>query len=365
MIQGTIGAFANIETKFEKVESRLDQMASSQKMLESQIGQIANKIGMREQGALPSQPDVNIKEQCKAITLRNGRELPEIVAPALKDENLPPKKRKTRQVNMEISDSVDDEPNKERLTHHAPIKPYIPLIPFPQRLKNSKLEKQYEKFLKMFLEIHISIPFADALAQMPLYVKFMNEVLSNRKKLKEVETITLTEECSAVIQCKIPPKLKDPGSFSLQCTIGELGIRKTLCDLGASVSLMPHSMYKRLGFGELKKTRISLQLTDRSIKYPLGVLEDVLVKVDKFVIPCDFVVLEMNEDVDIPIILGRPFLATAGTNMKEIWNYGRRRCKREEYMIKEEIKGVLDLSLEIQGLKESVEKMHLPQGLSL
>ncbi|XP_074347435.1 uncharacterized protein LOC141686291 [Apium graveolens] len=164
MIQGTIGAFANIETKFEKVESMIDQMASSQKMLESQIGQIANKIGMHEQGALPSQPDVNIKEQCKAITLRNGRELPEIVAPALKDENIPPKKRKTHQVNMEISDSVDDEPNKERLTHHAPIKPYIPLIPFPRRLKNRKLEKQYKNFLKIFCEIHISIPFADVLA---------------------------------------------------------------------------------------------------------------------------------------------------------------------------------------------------------
>ncbi|XP_074374060.1 uncharacterized protein LOC141714440 [Apium graveolens] len=265
MIQGTTGAFTNIDTKFEKAESRLDHMASSQTMLESQIGQI-----------------------CKAIILRNGRELPKIVAPALKDENLPPKKRKTRQVNMEISNSVDNKPNKERLTHHAPMKPYIPLIPFPYRLKNSKLEKQFEKFLKMFREIHISIPFADALAQIPLYVKFMKE---------------------------IPPKLNNPGSFSLPCNIGELGIRKALCDLGSSVSLMLHSMYKRLGLGDLKKTRISLQLADRSIKYLLGVLEDILVKVDKFVILCDFVVLEMNEDVDIPIILGRPFLATAGTNI--------------------------------------------------
>ncbi|XP_074335971.1 uncharacterized protein LOC141673137 [Apium graveolens] len=143
----------------------------------------------------------------------------------------------------------------------------------------------------------------------------MKAVLSNRKKLNEVEIITLNEECSAVIQCKIPLKLKNPGSFSLSCTIGEVEIGKALCDLRASVSSMPHSMYKRIGLGELKKTMISLQLVDKSIKYPLGVLEDVLVKVDKFVIPCDFVVLEMNEDVDIPIILGRPFLETAGTNI--------------------------------------------------
>ncbi|XP_074342337.1 uncharacterized protein LOC141679861 [Apium graveolens] len=162
----------------------------------------------------------------------------------------------------------------------------------------------------MFCEIHISILFADALAQMPLYAKFMKEVLSNRKKFEEVKIITLNEKCSSIIQGTIPS-----GSFSLPYTIGEIKIKKTLCDLGASVSLMPLSIYKRLGLGELKKTRIALQLADRSIKYPLGVLEDVLVKVDRFVIPCDFVVLEMSEDVDIPIILRRPFLATAGTNI--------------------------------------------------
>ncbi|XP_074356161.1 uncharacterized protein LOC141695851 [Apium graveolens] len=216
---------------------------------------------------------------------------------------------------MEISESVDDEPEREKPIHKVLKKPYIPPINFPQRLKNYKLEKQYEKFLKMFREIHISIPFADALAQMPLYAKFMKEVLSNKKKFEEVKIISLNEECSSVIQCTIPPKLKDLGSFSFPCTIGEIGIKKALCDLGASVSLMPHSIYKRLILGEIKKTRISLQLADISIKYPLGVLEDILVKVDIFFIPYDFIMVEMNEDVDIPIILGRPLLATAGTNI--------------------------------------------------
>ncbi|XP_063941512.1 uncharacterized protein LOC135149663 [Daucus carota subsp. sativus] len=314
MIQGTTGAFANIETKFEKVESRIDQIASSQKMLEMQIGQIANKVGVRDQGSLPSQPDVNVKEHCKAITLRSGRELPEVKAPQLNDATLPPKKRKSYQTTVKIAEKIVDEP-KDDTAPKANVKQYVPPIPFPQRLTNRKLEKQYEKFLKMFREIHISIPFADALAQMPLYAKFMKQVLSNRKKLEAVETISLSEECSAVIQRNIPPKLKDPGSFSLPCTIGQVGVKRALCDLGASVSLMPYSIYKRLGLGELKKTKISLQLADRSIKYPLGVLEDVLVNVDKFVIPCDFVILEMNVDVEIPIILGRPFLATGGASI--------------------------------------------------
>nr|XP_017239909.1 PREDICTED: uncharacterized protein LOC108212702 [Daucus carota subsp. sativus] len=268
-------------------------------MLEMQIGQIANKVGAREQGSLPSQPDVNVKEHCKAITLRSGRELPEVRAPGLNDATLPPKKRKSYQNTVKIAEKSEDEP-KDETPPKAHVKQYVPPIPFPQRLTNRKLEKQYEKFLKMFREIHITIPFADALAQMPLYA---------------VETISLNEECSAVIQRNIPPKLKDPGSFSLPCTIGKVGIKRALCDLGASVSLMPYSIYKRLGLGELKKTRISLQLADRTIKYPLGVLEDVLVNVDKFVIPCDFVILEMNEDVEIPIILGRPFLATAGASI--------------------------------------------------
>ncbi|XP_074327014.1 uncharacterized protein LOC141664955 [Apium graveolens] len=271
MIQGTTGAFANIETKFEKVESRLDQMTSSQKMLETQIGQIANKVGVREQGSLPSQPDPNEK--------------------------------------------VDDEQKEEEVAPKAPGKPHVPPIPFPQRLHNRQLEKQYEKFLQIFRQLHINIHFADALAQMPLYAKFLKEMLSRKQKIEDVETITLNAECSAVIQKSIPQKLKDPGSFSLPCTIGKMENIKALCDLGASVSLMPYSICRRLDLGELKKTRISLQLADRTVKYPLGIIEDVLVKVDNFFIPCDFVVLEMNEDVEMPIILGSPFLATIGTTI--------------------------------------------------
>nr|XP_017227762.1 PREDICTED: uncharacterized protein LOC108203369 [Daucus carota subsp. sativus] len=258
MIQGTTGAFANMETKFEKVESRLDQMASSQKMLEVQIGQIANKVGVREQGSLPSQPDLKGNEQCKAITLRNGRELPEVEV-VKRNEKAPSKKDELVESEAEISKKENDEQKEDEI---AP-----------------------------------------------------KEMLSRKRKLEDVETIILNAECSAVIQKSIPQKLKDPGSFSLPCTIGKMENIKALCDLRASVSLMPYSICKRLGLGELKKTRISLQLADRTIKHPLGVIEDVLVKVDKFFIPCDFVVLDMDEDVEMPIILGRPFLATAETTI--------------------------------------------------
>ncbi|KAJ9178565.1 hypothetical protein P3X46_010441 [Hevea brasiliensis] len=147
---------------------------------------------------------------------------------------------------------------------------------------------------------------------MPSYAKFLKEILSNKRKLEDHETVALTEECSAILQRKLPPKLKDPGSFSIPCHIGESCSTKALCNLGASVSLMPLSIYEKLNMGDLKPTHISLQLADRSIKYPEEILENVPLKVGKFYIPVDFVILDMEEDSNIPIILGRPFLATAG-----------------------------------------------------
>ncbi|XP_024027977.1 uncharacterized protein LOC112093540 [Morus notabilis] len=148
---------------------------------------------------------------------------------------------------------------------------------------------------------------------MPSYMKFMKEILSNKRKLEEYETDALTEECSAILQKKLPPKLKDPGSFTIPCTIGNSFFDKALSDLGASINLMSLSVYRKLGLGEVKSTTISLYLADRSIKYPRGIIEDVLVKVDKFIFPADFIVLDMEEGQEILIILGRPFLATGRT----------------------------------------------------
>ena len=189
--------------------------------------------------------------------------------------------------------------------------PTIP-IPYPQRLKKRKLDKQFTKFLEVFKKLHINIPFADALEQMPSYVKFMKEILSNKRRLSGFETINLTEECSAILQRKLPQKLKDPGSFTIPCTIGNSIFEKALCDLGASINLMPLSIFRRLGLGEARPTTVTLQLADRSLKHPKGVIEDVLVKVGKFIFLENFIVLDMEEDKEIPIILGRPFLATSG-----------------------------------------------------
>ncbi|PIN20749.1 DNA-directed DNA polymerase [Handroanthus impetiginosus] len=134
-----------------------------------------------------------------------------------------------------------------------------------------------------------------------------------KRRLGDYEMVALTEECSAIIQNKLPSKLKDSGSFTIPCTIDTHFLGRALYDFGASINLMPYSIYRTLGLEEAKSTSIILQLVDRSLTYPKGVIEDILVKVDKFIFPADFVVLDMEMDSEIPIILGKPFLATSRT----------------------------------------------------
>jgi len=125
----------------------------------------------------------------------------------------------------------------------------------------------------MFKKLHINISFSDALAHMPKYEKFMKEILRNKRKLEDHEIVMLNEECNTILLNKLPPKLKDPGSFTIHCTIGNFYFKKTLYDLGASINLLPLSAFRTLGLGEPKPTSILLQLAERSIKYPRGVIE--------------------------------------------------------------------------------------------
>ena len=121
--------------------------------------------------------------------------------------------------------------------------------------------------------------------------------------MEEFKTISLTEECSAIVQRKLPKKEKDPGSFTIPCTIGDTTLNNVLCDLGASINLLPLSIFRKLGLKEAKPTTIALQMADRSIAKPCGVIEDVFVQVHKFIYPVDFVVLDMGDDTEVPLSL--------------------------------------------------------------
>ena len=177
-------------------------------------------------------------------------------------------------------------------------------------MQQSKLDSHYVRFLNIFKKLEINIPFAEALAQMSHYAKFMKDIINEKRKLDEGGVVSLSANCSVIIQKNLPWKMQDPGSLTIPCTIRNFEFGKSLCDSGASINLMPLSVVKRLSLGELTPTTMSLQMADRSTTQLEGILEDVLVKVGKFIFLVDFVVINMEEDKQIPLLLGRPFLAT-------------------------------------------------------
>ncbi|XP_070017172.1 uncharacterized protein [Nicotiana sylvestris] len=185
-----------------------------------------------------------------------------------------------------------------------------PPTPFPQRLAKYHKDEQYKKFLEMLKQIQVNIPLIDSLKEMVGYAKMMKDLMSRKFDFQDLAMVILTQTCSAVVTRPIAEKLSDPGSFTIPCTIGKFAFAKALCDLGASINLMPLAIHKSLGIGRARPTSMLLQLADRTVKRPSGILDDVLVQVEKFVFPADFVILDCRVDEEIPIILGRPFLAT-------------------------------------------------------
>ncbi|XP_074289512.1 uncharacterized protein LOC141614666 [Silene latifolia] len=150
---------------------------------------------------------------------------------------------------------------------------------------------------------------------MPLYTKFLKDVLTKKRSIGGDGLVALRGQCSAVLLNPMPEKLQDPGSFSITCMVGNVSIKKELCDLGASVSILSLPIARKVGLHDMIPTSMTLQLDDRSVQIPIGVIKDVLVKVGNFYIPADFVVLDFSEDQQTPIILGRPFLATGDVNI--------------------------------------------------
>ena len=171
------------------------------------------------------------------------------------------------------------------------------------------------EILEVLKQVKVNIPLLDAIKKIPSYAEFLKDLCTVKRKLNVHKKAFLTEQVSAIIQNSRPPKCKDPGCPIISCVIGNSKIEKPLLDLGTSVNLFPYSMYEQLGLGKLKLTSIILKLANRSMIIPKGVVEDVLVQVDKFYFPIDFIILDMqpvsNANSQISVILGHPFLATS------------------------------------------------------
>ena len=295
---------STLNKKIDGLESNLNKKIDN---LQYSITNINKLLEGQERGRFPSQTLPNPKgihevglgmdEVKSIITLRSGKEV---------DQPLPKPVEESRQGEEMQSEHI--------LLEEDTMKYRIP-PPFPQALRGKKKETQQAGILEVLRQVKVNIPLLDLINQVPAYAKFLKDLCTIKKGLGIEKKAFLTEHVSALIQSKYPVKYKDPGSPTIPVNIGGNCINKALLDLGASVNLMPCSVYMQLGLGELKPTPITLSLADRSVKIPKGIVEDVLVKIDKFYYPVDFVVLDTepssNEPNHVPIILGGPFLATA------------------------------------------------------
>ncbi|CAM8924232.1 unnamed protein product [Rhodiola kirilowii] len=285
----------------------MDELAAENKRLSKENAQL------KQIGKLPSQPDVNSIEHVEAITLKNGKVLP---TPQGKSS------LKGKEVEGELAkENLEDEPQaptEEEKKEEEPIlmRKYVPMVPFPQRLNKSKLDAHFQQFVEVLKKLYVTLPFHEVITQNPTYAKFLKDIVSNCRVIEESSMVALNAECSAIVQSRMPRKMQDQGSFSIPISIGKIEIDRDLCDLGASISLIPYSLYEKIDMGELHPTTIFLKLADRSSRVPNGVLRDVPIKVGKFFIPVDFYVLDMDSEQEMPVILGRPFLNTVEAVIK-------------------------------------------------
>ncbi|KAG7559312.1 hypothetical protein ISN45_Aa05g009070 [Arabidopsis thaliana x Arabidopsis arenosa] len=345
LLQGQASGSMEIAKKISELHNKLDcsynDLNVKVEALNSKVryleGQSVSTSTPKPTGQLPGKAIQNPKDyaQAHAITLRSGKELTTREGPQPATEDSADQDGEDFSLNEDQAEKPTDvlDPTLDRVTRSptpvtspAALKPaaaknkekvfvpppYKPPLPFPGRHKKALAEKYRAMFAKNIKEVELRIPLVDALALIPDSHKFLKDLITER--IQEVQgMVVLSHECSAIIQKKIiPKKLGDPGSFTLPCSLGPLAFNKCLCDLGASVSLMPLSVAKRLGFTQYKSCNISLILANRSVRIPHGLLEDLPIRIGVVEIPTDFVVLEMDEEPKDPLILGRPFLATAG-----------------------------------------------------
>ncbi|XP_050233233.1 uncharacterized protein LOC126681725 [Mercurialis annua] len=239
------------------------------------------------QGGLPSTTENNPREHVKAVELQSGRNFEKANGKKHVVEEDEP------QIVVDVaSSSQESQKECEEVTIDVE-ESYVRPPPPP------------------LFKLQINLSLADALREKPQYAKFLKDIITNKRSWDSGAMIPIPEMCSSIILNDLPAKLKDPGSFSIPCTIGNMSSINCLCDLGAGINLMPLTLFRTLcGEQPVKSTSMVLQLADNSLKRPYGIVEDVLVKVDKFIFPVDFVILDYAVDKECPMILGRPFMNT-------------------------------------------------------
>ena len=277
---------------------------------------IQNPQGQNSVG-ISSPNDVTF-EHCKAVTtLLSGKTMDKTIQPkefskeTTKDfQNEPLRDDDVFDKPHVHRTDVDVEPEKDKATH-------VPLAPYPHRLRAPKKLNNHSEIYELFKQVKVNIPLLDAIKKILSYAKFLKEFCIVKRKLGVKKNAFMTKQSTSLIRNNLPLKYKDPRSPTISIVVGNSKLGHALVDLGASVNLLPYSIYVKLGLGEVEPTNITLQLADRSVKIPRGLVKDVLVQVDKLYFPMDFFVLDtqhvVNQGTQFPVILGRPFLATTNS----------------------------------------------------
>ncbi|XP_050888941.1 uncharacterized protein LOC127094118 [Lathyrus oleraceus] len=276
----------------EETRNNHRNMIASIKNLEVQMGQIVQQItSSRVPGSFPSEIVQNPRnhDNVNVVTMKSKK--------ATKEEKVIPPGKPTEEKNKKETKLV--------------IK-----LPYPLReTKKEPRETDFEKFMTMFKKIESHMPFFEALERMPMYTKFMEEVIAEKRPIVE-GSVASKEKCSAIsLDKRILNKQKDPREVTVSCTIKERTFKKVLFDYGASLSLMPLSIYHMLGIENVNDTRTNLKSADHSIKNAYGIEEDVMVTIGELSFPVDFVIIDIPEDEETSIILGRPFMRTSRCNL--------------------------------------------------
>ncbi|GJR00115.1 reverse transcriptase domain-containing protein [Tanacetum coccineum] len=302
------------KTDFERYVTAIDAV----------LRNMQNQASTSGSGTLLGNTVTNLKEDLKGITTRSSVTIqgPKAVnhdAEVTKDTMPPANNGSTEDVQPPVvqiqSRNPNPEPNVAPVV--APVVTPVPKasIPFPSRRnderRKEKANDQIEKFYEIFRDLSFEISFTDALMLMPKFASTLKTLIGNKEKLSELARTPLNENCSAVILNKLPKKLGDPGRFLIPCEFTGITTCNALADLGASINLMPYSVWNNLSLPELTPTCMTLELADRSITKPIGIAEDVFVNVGKFQFPADFVVVDFEPDPRVPLILGRCFLKTS------------------------------------------------------
>ncbi|GJR93968.1 reverse transcriptase domain-containing protein [Tanacetum coccineum] len=250
--------------------------------------------------------------ELKAITTRSGVSYdgPQIPPPVVEVET-----EVTKDTVLPNGSTKDVQPPIVQVDEPVVMPRAKTTLPYPSRVNKEKIREKDDllalKFMEIFRNLHFELSFADALLHMPKFAPMFRKLLNNKDKILELTKTPVNENCSAVILKTFPEKLGDPGRFLIPCDFPELDECLALADLGASINLMPLSVFEKLNLQRLTKTRMILELADRSTSTPTGIAEDVFVKVGTFYFPADFVVVDYDADPRVPLILGRPFLRTA------------------------------------------------------